>query len=291
MRAWFERISPGRRSGCLAVLGISPAALIWLAAFAAPVLTFVAYGFFRTRPLDIEYVLTFDAYARALSNGLYLRVIGQTLLVAFATATTVCVVAFVFTFSAFFHFPRLKETLFSLMMVSLFSGYLVRIYAWRTILGSQGLINETLMRLGLTDGPVGFLLYSRFAVILVLVNILLPFAVIPLYSAFANIPGEAVEAARDLGSRPLTALRTVVVPLAYRGIVSAFAFCFVLAAGDYVTPQLVGGVSGQMVGNVIADQFGASFDWPLASALGVLASIGAALVVWLTATALRRITR
>lgn len=275
----------------LALFGITPAALIWLAVFAAPIAIFVAYGFFRTGILDVEYVLTLDTYARALSSGLYLRVITDTLLTAFLTAAIVCLVGFVFAYYATFHFRRYREGLLALIMISLFSGYLVRIYAWRTILGSQGLINDTIVRLGLSDHPLGFLLYSRFAVILVLINILLPFAIIPLYSALGNISREVIEAAGDMGAGAFTTIRTVVVPLAHRGIVTAFAFTFVLAAGDYVTPQLVGGVSSQMVGNVIADQFGASFDWPLASALGVIATICSALVIFIFSAVLRRTTR
>lgn len=275
----------------MALLGISPAALIWLLLFAAPVAVFVIYGFFKTGILDIEYTFTTDAYRRAFSSGLYLNVLASTLLIAFCTAVCVCFIAFVFAYYATFHFRAMREGLLALIMISLFSGYLVRIYAWRTILGSQGVINDTLIRVGLLDQPLGFLLYSKFAVILVLINILLPFAIIPLYSALGNVPREALEAARDLGGSPITAIRTVVMPLAHRGIVTAFAFSFVLAAGDYVTPQLVGGVSSQMVGNVIADQFGASFDWPLASALGVMSTIAAAIVIYLVSISLRRITR
>jgi spermidine/putrescine transport system permease protein len=275
----------------LALLGITPAAMIWLVLFAAPILIFIIYGFFRTGVLDIEYVFTFDAYLRAISSGLYLRVLGSTLLIAASTSICVCLFAFVFAYYATFHFRRSREGLLALIMISLFSGYLVRIYAWRTILGSQGILNDTIMRLGLSDHPLAFLLYSKFAVILVLVNILLPFAIIPLYSALGNVPREALEAARDLGAGPFTTIRTVVLPLAHRGVVTAFAFSFVLAAGDYVTPQLVGGVSSQMVGNVIADQFGASFDWPLASALGVLSTVSAAAVIYLVSLILRRIVR
>ena len=275
----------------LAILGVTPAALLWLGLFAAPMVVFVVYGFFRTGILDVEYVLTTDAYQRALSTGLYLRVIANTMLVALFTAGIVCSIGFGFAYYATFHFRKHRELLLALITISLFSGYLVRIYAWRTILGSQGIVNDTLVRFGIIDQPLGFLLYSRFAVILVLVNILLPFAIIPLYSALGNVPRETVEASRDLGASPFTAIRTVVMPIAHRGIVTAFAFCFVLAAGDYVTPQLVGGVASQMVGNVIADQFGASFDWPLASALGVLATICAALLIFVFSFVLRRVTR
>jgi spermidine/putrescine transport system permease protein len=287
----LARAGKGLNKTTVALLGISPAALIWLFLFAAPILIFVIYGFFKTGILDIEYVFTIDAYVRALSTSLYPKVLASTFFIAITTAVSVCLIAFIFTYYATFHFRKYREGLLALIMISLFSGYLVRIYAWRTILGSQGIINDTIIRLGLTDHPLSFLLYSRFAVILVLINILLPFAIIPLYSALGNVPKDAIEAARDLGSSPLNAIRTVVIPLAHRGVVTAFAFSFVLAAGDYVTPQLVGGVSSQMVGNVIADQFGASFDWPLASALGVISTIAATVVIFAFSVLLRRVAR
>ena len=104
------------------------------------------------------------------------------------------------------------------MLLSLFSGYLVRIYAWRTILGKQGLLNSTLHWLGLIDAPLDFLIYSNFAVVVTLTGLLLPLAVLPIYSAMANISREHLEAARDLGSRGLHLIRTILVPMALPGI-------------------------------------------------------------------------
>jgi spermidine/putrescine transport system permease protein len=290
----IDRSSRHRRrlsASTLSLLGISPAALIWLFVFLVPTALFITYSFFRTGVIDIEYTFTLDAYQRVLTDPLYLGVIGTTLAIALATALIVCVTGFAFTYYATFFFRKRRELLLAAMTVSLFSGYLVRIYAWRTILGSQGVVNGTLMRLGLLDHPIQFLLYSRFAVILVLVNIILPFAIIPLYSALGNVRPEIIEAARDLGDGPISAIRWIVIPLVHRGLVTAFGFSFVLAAGDYVTPQLVGGVSSQMVGNVIADQFGASFDWPLASAIGIVTTLLSSAVIFLFSVTMKRITR
>jgi spermidine/putrescine transport system permease protein len=116
-------------------------------------------------------------------------------------------------------------------------------------------------------------------VVVTLVNFLLPFGVLPLYGAMQNVPRDALEAARDLGGGPIAVFRTILLPLTSTGMRIAFAFAFVLASGDYVTPTLVGGTSGQLIGNAIADQFGVAFNWPLGAALAIV-TLGCALAVY-----------
>ena len=157
----------------------------------------------------------------------------------------------------------------------------MRIYAWRTILGKQGLLNSARAWLGLTDRPLEFLIYSNFAVIVTLSCLLLPLAVLPIYSSMSNVALDYVEVASDLGSRRFHLLRTILVPMTLPGISTALAFTFLLAAGDFVTPALVGGTQGQMIGNVIADQFrGIGSNWPLGAALAFI-TVGVVLLVHL----------
>jgi spermidine/putrescine transport system permease protein len=268
-----------------------PASVIWLFLFVIPLAIFFVYGFFRTGVLDIEYVFSLDSYQRVLTDRLYLQVIARTMEIAMVVATIASLLAFTFCYFATFHFRRYREILLTVITVSLFSGYLVRVYAWRTILGAEGIVNETLLTLGAINRPLSFLVYSSFGVVLVLICMLLPFAIIPMYSSLGNVSRELLDASRDLGASPIEAIRTVLIPIARKGIMAAFAFSFVLAAGDYVTPQLVGGASTQMVGNIIADQFGASFDWPLASAIGVTTTFIAGWVLFAVSRLLRWITK
>jgi ABC-type spermidine/putrescine transport system permease subunit I len=270
---------------------LAPATAIWLCLFAIPLAIFIVYGFFRTGILDIEYVFSLDAYRRVLTDRLYLDVILRTMEIAMTVAVIASVTAFIFCYFATFHFRRYREIFLTIITVSLFSGYLVRVYAWRTILGTEGIVNKTLLELRVVDHPLSFLVYSQFGVILVLICMLLPFAIIPMYSALGNVSRELLDASRDLGAGPIEAIRTVLIPIAHKGIVAGFAFAFVLAGGDYVTPQLVGGASTQMVGNIIADQFGASFDWPLASAIGVVTTFIAGGALFLVSILLKRITK
>jgi spermidine/putrescine transport system permease protein len=131
-----------------------------------------------------------------------------------------------------------------------------------------------LIALGLTKAPLDWLIYSRGTVIVALVNFLLPFAILPIYAAMRNISDTTLEAARDLGASPTQSFVRVVLPLVSTGVYSAFAFCFLIAAGDYVTPMLLGGTSGSMLGQFVALEFSTRFNWPAGAAmsLGLLAS-------------------
>lgn len=269
----------GRRSRSTAALELGPAAVFWTVFFLAPMVILVRYSFYDAGFLRLIPAFQLDNYREAITNDLYREVIVRTLLIGLVTATIVVVLAYAFTYAITFVFPRRRELLFFLVMVALFSGYLVRIYAWRTILGEEGIVNSLLTSTGIVDEPVRFLIYSRFAVVLTMTNILLPFAILPLYSAMQNVPRDAIDAARSLGGGVVTVFRTVTFPMTITGARAAFAFAFVLTCGDYVTPTLVGGTNGIMVGNVIADQFGVAFNWPLGAALAVTIMV-AVLVVF-----------
>ena len=153
-----------------------------------------------------------------------------------------------------FSLGRWGPRLLILVMATLLSSYIVRIFAWMTILGTNGLTNTVLLDLGVISHPLSFLLYGYFAIGLVLVYVYLPLAVLPIYAALQGVDPHAIEASRDLGATRLQTLRRVTIPLAMHGIRIAFAVSFIFAASDYVTPTLVGGLSGQMAGNVIQDQ-------------------------------------
>jgi spermidine/putrescine transport system permease protein len=160
-----------------------------------------------------------------------------------------------------------REAILLLMILSLFSSYLVRVYAWKTILGGNGVINNLLLSLGLINEPLSWLIYSKFAVIVTLTSVFLPITVLPLYSSLMNIPYSLIEASRDLGAGPAQTFRKITLPLSMPGVVAGFIFTFVLTAGDYVTPAMLGGSNGQMIGNSIASQFGVASNWPLGSAI------------------------
>lgn len=261
-------------------LGVSaasllPAFLVYAVLLVLPLAGLFGLGFWRADGFALIPDLSLANYHRILTTGLYRDVLIRTVQVGMITAAIVVPVAFALSYVMRFVLQRRGALILQLVLLSLFSGYLVRIYAWRTILGKQGLLNTTLQYLGLIDAPLDFLIYSQLAVIVTLFGLLLPLAVLPIYSAMLNVPDDFLEAARDLGAGFWQRLRTVLLPMVMSGVTTAFAFAFLLSAGDFVTPSLVGGMQSTMIGNIIADQFrGIGANWPLGAALAFV-TIGA----------------
>lgn len=261
-------------------LGVSaasllPAFLVYAVLLVFPLVGLFGLGFWRADGFALIPDLSLANYHRILTTGLYRDVLIRTVQVGMITAAIVVPVAFALSYVMRFVLQRRGALILQLVLLSLFSGYLVRIYAWRTILGKQGLLNTTLQYLGLIDEPLDFLIYSQLAVIVTLSGLLLPLAVLPIYSAMLNVPDDFLEAARDLGAGFWQRLRTVLLPMVMSGVTTAFAFAFLLSAGDFVTPSLVGGMQSTMIGNIIADQFrGIGANWPLGAALAFV-TIGA----------------
>jgi spermidine/putrescine transport system permease protein len=254
----------------VAILELAPVLVFYVVFFLAPLLLLVAYSFFRPGLLTVYPDFRLDAYVTALTDPLFYRVLINTVVIGLATATVCVVIAYPFTYIMNLVVPQHRNAILFLVLVTLFAGYLARIYAWRTLLGAEGLVNSFLMTLGLIGEPLRFLLYSQFAVTVAMLSIYLPFAIVPLSNSMQNVGRDVIDAARDLGAGRLTTFRTITFPLSYQGFRAAFLFCFLLAAGDYVTPSLVGGTGGVMVGVIIKDQFFGANNWPLGAALAVV---------------------
>ena len=143
----------------------------------------------------------------------------------------------------------------------------MRAYAWKTILGTDGVLNAVLQALHLSTHPVGFLLYSPFAVVLTLTHIYTPFTFLPIYASLEHIPRPLIEASNDLGASRWETFRRVVLPLSIPGVLAGATFAFVLSLGDFLAPLLLGGPSGVMISNIVVNLFGASYQWPLGAAI------------------------
>jgi spermidine/putrescine transport system permease protein len=168
-----------------------------------------------------------------------------------------------------FHAGPRKELYYQLVIIPLWVSYLVRAYAWKTILGSEGVLNTLLQYLHLTRHPLEFLLYSPFAVVLTLTHIYTPFTFLPIYAALEHIPRNLVEASHDLGASPRQTFWRVILPLSIPGMVAGATFAFVLSLGDFLAPALLGGPSGIMISNIVVSLFGAAYNWPLGAAISL----------------------
>lgn len=268
---------------------IAPAAAFYAFAFLAPLAILLVYSVWRVNGFDLVPTFTLDNYAKTITSPLYQAVFLRTVGVGLAVAGLVVPIVYVLAYLMRFTFERRGRLILDLVLISLFSGYLVRIYAWRTILGREGILNSALLQSGVTSEPLTWLVYSNLATVITLTGMLIPFALLPVWSSMSNVSRDHLEGAQDLGARGVRLHRTVLVPMVLPGLSTAFAIAFVLSAGDFVVPLLVGGTSGLLAGNLVADQFkGLGSDWPLGAALSFLI-MALMVVVYVAVTRLVRL--
>ncbi len=246
---------------------LSPLALYTLVFFVIPMLTMLVYSFWQTSGFALVREFTLKNYIQVFTDPVYAKLIIRSLLVGLGAAVLSILIAYPLAYTMAFKVKKHKDLLLFIVLLTLFGNYLIRIYALRSLLSTNGLLDVILVGLGVAQEHQSYLLYSPAGVAIALTNVYVPVAVLPIYSALLNIPRQVGEAARDLGAGPLRGFYEVTLPLSTPGIVPAFVFIFLLSTGDFVTPELVGGTNGAMIGGSIINQFGVVFNWPLGSAL------------------------
>jgi spermidine/putrescine transport system permease protein len=208
-----------------------------------------------------------DAYLTNVFAPLFPRVLLRSALISAAVTAASLLLAYPVAYFLAFRARRFKALLLILVTAPSFSSYLLKVFGWKMILGYGGVINATLMSLGVIDRPLGFLLYNPTAIVIVLTHAYVAFAVLPIYVALDRIDTTLLEASADLGAQPLSTFLEVTLPLSMSGVIAAALLIFLPTLGDYVTPTLVGGPDGVMIGNLIQAQFGKANDWPAGSAI------------------------
>jgi spermidine/putrescine transport system permease protein len=244
---------------------VVPALTIFAVFFALPMSYFFVVSFWQLRSYKLVPDITFSNYAEVVDEYLWSAVF--TLIISFLIAILTSIVGFMIAYYVRFKSHRYGSTILLIVFVTLFGGYLVKIYSWKTILGTQGILNTALVASGVIDEPVTWFLYSPSAVVITLVHFLLPFAVLPIYGSLRGIDETPLAAARDLGASKSRVFRDIVLPQCQAGLFAAFALSFLIAAGDYVTPRLVGGPNTFMAGNFVESQFINRLNAPIGSAL------------------------
>jgi len=263
---------------------LAPAVAVFAGLFVAPSLFYFVVSFWSVKLYKMRPDFTFANYGKAFSQNLPVLIV--TLELAFTIAVVTTVLGFIFAYIIRFKAGRWGNLLLFTALITLFGGYLMKIYAWKTILGIEGVLNTALIGLGLIEQPLAFLFYNPGAVIVTLVHFLLPLAILPIYSAMRGITDIELEAARDLGAAGWRSFSDIVVPRCYTGLMASFALCFLVSVGDYVTPALVGGTLS-LAGTVIASQFGMALNPPLGSATSFIMLAAAFLIVAAAGMALR----
>jgi spermidine/putrescine transport system permease protein len=247
-----------------------PALLMLLVFFAVPLVTFFVYSFLTAGLYSVSGPLTIESYEKAVTTHVNGVLAVNSFVTGILAASISILVALPIAYWLRYAAGRWQLAVLFLITASLFASYLVRIYAWRTILGENGLLNSGLRQLGLIDDPIGFLIFSRFAVTVALVHIFLPYVVLVLYAGFRPLEPSYLESARDLGAGAIQRWRRVILPLMAAPALTAFLFVFILSAADYVTPQFLGGTSGSMLGVQVQTSIKTLGNFPLGAAISFL---------------------
>jgi spermidine/putrescine transport system permease protein len=264
-----HRVDPRRAT----FLGLSiPTALALLLFLVIPLALSVSMSFHEELTRDVlgPFDPTLEHYQRATSVASYWQLMWTSGVMALVVAVVATMLAYPVAYFLAFRAGRRAGLYLILLLVPFWTSYLLRVMAWKLLLGSNGVINSALLGAGLIDEPLTALLYNRFTVVITLVYVWIPFATLPILAVLGRIDVRLHDAAADLYASPFEQFRRVTLPLSLPGIAAAFLMVFIPTVGEYVTPLLVGGNAGIMYGNLIEDYFSKSANWPLGSALSVI---------------------
>jgi spermidine/putrescine transport system permease protein len=281
--AGIEKVLTGIPHKGQLILLITPAALWLLILLILPLITLIMLSFQKSAFGADSSVFALNSYVEFFQNSAYQRLMLRSLGIALLVSLITILLAYPISYFMAFHGGQKQSLLLNLLIIPAWTSFLLRVLAWRVILGSSGLLNSFLLWLGVIKEPISGLFYSPEAVIITLVYIWIPFAALPIYVALQRIDSGLLEAASDLGGRPWQVFRKVTLPLSVPGIVTAFLFVFIPTVGEYVTPAMVGGTNGLMIGNIIWDQFSRGLDWPMGAVLSLAILVVVILPLLLTA--------
>lgn len=262
----------------------------WLAVFlGVPLLLLTAYGFRAgmSGAFFRDWVPTLDNYRTLAATPSFLELLAVSVGIAFVVAVMATVLAYPVAYYVVFRARARAGVYIVLLLIPFWISYLLRVMAWKLILGSNGVVNAVLQSLGLIHEPISVFFYSRFAVVLTLIYVWTPFVALPILATLYRIDRSLLEAAASLGATPAQRFWRVTFPLSRPGLVAGVVMVFIPTVGEYVTPLLVGGSTGAMYGNIIQDFFGRSANWPLGAALATVMLAGTLLLVAATS----RLTR
>ena len=270
---------------------LSPVMLTMIALLAAPLILLVLYSFWTQVGLKVDTNWTGDRYRDLYEKQAYIDIFWRSIQMSGLVTLVTVGLAYPMAYFVAFGVKKNKFIWLILLTIPFWTSYLLRAFSWKIILGYNGVINSGLISLGAIQEPLSFLLYNQTAVVITLAHAYAAFAILPIYVSLEKIDRTLLEAAADLGDGAWARFWRVTFPLSLPGVIGAAVLIFVPTTGDYVTPALVGGPTGQMIANLIQIQFLKIGDWPLGSALAISAMAGVAILVMLFATAMQLAVR
>ena len=277
--ALFLRSEPVRGFALL-----SPTLLIMLAGMCIPFAILVAMSFWTQHVFEFDTTFSLTNYDEIVDKPMYRVLLTRSLAISGACTVATVLLAYPMAYYVAFHVHRHKMVWIILMTLPFWSSYLLRVFAWKIILGFNGAINSSFMGLGWLEKPLEFLLYSPTAVVITLTHAWAAFAILPIYVSLEKIDRSLLEAATDLGDGPIKRFIGVTLPLSLPGVIAASLLIFIPTVGDFVTPALVGGPDGAMIANLIQVQFARVNNWPMGAALSlsmmVIIAVISLLYIW-----------
>ena len=254
----------------------------WLGVFLlVPLLLLTVYSFRAgmSGALLRDWDPTLENYRILFATPTFLELLAVSTGIALVVALTATVLAYPVAYYIVFHGRARAGIYIVLLLIPFWISYLLRVMAWKLILGSSGVINALLLALGLIQEPISIFFYSRFAVAVTLIYVWVPFVTLPILATLYRIDRSVLEAAASLGATPVQRFWHITWPLSRPGLIAGTVMVFIPTVGEYVTPLLVGGSTGAMYGNIIQDFFGRSANWPLGAALAVVMLAGTLVLV------------
>jgi spermidine/putrescine transport system permease protein len=268
-----------RNEGLRGYALMSPTLIILTIGIIIPFLILLMISFWTRVGIGFDTTPSLTNYQRVVNEPMFGLLLGRTFWMSgMATVATVAL-CYPMAYFVAFHVHRNKMMWLILITLPFWISYLLRVFAWRVILGWEGAINSALVWAGWIEAPLEFLLYSRTAVIITLAHAWAAFAILPLYVSLEKIDKSLLEAATDLGDGPVARFFRITLPLSMPGIIAASFLIFIPTTGDYITPALLGGPDGMMIGNIIQAQFGSVNNWPMGATLSIV------LMLWIAAIA------
>ena len=269
---------------------LSPTLVVMVLSMCAPFALMVIMSFWTQHGFKLDTSFTLANYREALGSPIYQALLIRSLKISGACALATVLISYPMAYYVAFHVHRRKLLWIILMTLPFWTSYLLRVFAWKIVLGYNGVINSGLMVTGLIHKPLEFLLYSPTAVVITLAHAWAAFAVLPLYVSLEKIDRSLLEAAADLGDGPALRFLRVTLPLSLPGVMAAMLLIFIPTVGDYVTPALVGGPNGIMIANMIQAEFGKVNNWPMGAALAIAMMVIVAVISLVYVWVLRKAT-
>ena len=267
---------------------LSPTMVWMLVALAIPLVILVTLSFWTqaSNSLDFDRSFSLKNYIVFFEKPIYLKLLLKSVKISGAVTLATVLLAYPAAYFIAFKVKTNKLIWLILITVPFWTSYLLRVFAWKVVLGFNGVINSGLMTLGIIEAPLEFILYNPTAVVITLAHAWAAFAILPIYVSLEKIDRSLLEAAADLGEGPVMSFLRVTLPLSMPGVIVSSLLVFIPTTGDYVTPNLVGGPTGIMIGNIVVSLFGNANNWPLGATTAVMSMLFIALLVciflWLT---------